>query len=111
MEVLAYDVTSEITHFRTVTDSALMFQHLLQRSSNHFSQAAYTPFVYGLFGQHLHPFQQNSSAESILQGTIDLPVTQFDANNAILACISDICYPPVGKDWQSLLNNFNIFLS
>ena len=109
MEVLAYDVTSEITHFRTVTDSALMFQHLLQRSSNHFSQAAYTPFVYGLFGQHLHPFQQNSSAESILQGTIDL--TQFDANNAILACISDICYPPVGKDWQSLLNNFNIFLS
>jgi hypothetical protein len=64
----------------------------IKRNVKHFAQAKSTPFVEGIFGQLLHPFQQNSFSESILSGTIDL--SQVDVNDAIKACIREMRYAP-----------------
>jgi hypothetical protein len=60
IEIPVYDSLGEIIDFfRTVSDASEMFQHLIQRHSQHFAQTENTPFVNSIFGKHLHPFQQN----------------------------------------------------
>ena len=64
-QIPVYDSSGEIIDFRTVSDASEMFQHLIHCNSQHFSQAENTPFVNGIFGKHLHPFQQNEFSEYI----------------------------------------------
>lgn len=93
IDVPEYNSTGEIINFCTVTDaSERMFQHLLHRNSEHFSQAAITPFVNCIFGTHLRPFQQNDFSAAILHGTTD--ITSFKVNEALQACIQEMrCLP------------------
>ena len=102
IEIPVCDSSGEIIDFRTVSDASEMFQHLIHCNSQHFSQAENTPFVNGIFGKHLHPFQQNEFSESILEGTIDL--TRFEINSAIAACISEMKFP-VGENGSDTIKS------
>lgn len=90
IKIPVYHDQGEISKFRSVTEPSEMFSHLIQRNSDHFSQAKSTTFVEGIFGQELPPFQQNDFSESILKGTTNLEY--YDVNEAIKACISEMRY-------------------
>ena len=98
IEVPVHDKTGEIINWRSVTAPDELFAALLDRNIAHFAQAKNTPFVNGVFGTHLHPFEQNAFSESILDGTVDL--TNFDINDAIRTCVAEMQYPP-GEDGTS----------
>ena len=59
IEIPVYDKQGEISEFRSVTEPSENFSHLIRRNSDHFFQAKSSPFVEGIFGQDLPPFQQN----------------------------------------------------
>ena len=77
IDIPVYDDQGEISEFRSVTEPSENFSHLIRRNSDHFFQAKSSPFVEGIFGQDLPPFQQNDFSPeglSLLPVTDDLPV-------------------------------------
>jgi Reverse transcriptase (RNA-dependent DNA polymerase) len=98
IEVPIFDASQEIVGWRSITSPDELFTALINRNIKHFSQAKDTPFVNGVFGQHLHPFEQNDFSESILNGEIDL--SSFEINTAIQACIQTMKFAP-GEDGTS----------
>ena len=90
VELPIRDQEGEIIGWRSVSSKDSLFSELLKRNQAHFAQAKDTPFVNGIFGQELHPFEQNSFSETILDGSVDLG--KFDANEAIKACIKELSY-------------------
>ena len=95
IEIPVYDKQGEISEFRSVTEPFEIFSHQIRRNSDHFFQAKSSPFVEGIFGQDLPPFQQNDFSESILKGTINLE--HYDVNEAIKSCISEMRYAEGGN--------------
>jgi hypothetical protein len=83
IEVPIHDSDVEISGWHSVTSPAELFATLLSRNIQYFSQAKDTPFVTGLVGQQLHPFEQNRFSEAILHGNADL--TNLSLNDSILA--------------------------
>jgi hypothetical protein len=63
----------------------------LKRNQAHFAQAKETPFVNGVFGKEMNPFEQNNFSESVLDGSVDL--SKFDVNEAIKACVREMSFP------------------
>ena len=55
----------------------------------------------GVFGNYLHPFEQNSFSDSILDGSLEL--NNFDVSAAVKNCIREMTYAP-GEDGVTTVN-------
>ena len=93
IEIPVFDTTGEIIDYRTLSEtSQRKCSSTLSNAivMHHFAQAAHTPFVNGIFGKYLHPFEQKMFSEFIFEGTIDLK--KYEVSSSIKRCIKEMRY-------------------
>jgi hypothetical protein len=65
------------TSWTAIAKKQAIFEALLQKGREHFSQATKTPFVSGPISEYIGPFEFNKCSRQILRGNLTLTLSLF----------------------------------